>query len=55
MAWADTEKDARLAKWAVNNMSEVAQEINGKDIPESFNEAERAQVLLGYLAKIEKE
>ncbi|PKM42447.1 MAG: hypothetical protein CVV03_09805 [Firmicutes bacterium HGW-Firmicutes-8] len=54
-AWADTDKEAKLAKWAVNKMGDVTLEMSGEEIPESFNEAERAQVLLGYLAKIEKE
>ena len=54
-AWADTAKEARLAKWVVKNMAETARELSEKEIPESFNEAERAQVLLGYLANIEKD
>ncbi len=54
-AWADTAKDARLAKWAVKNMADTAHELSEKEIPESFKEVERAQVLLGYLANIEKD
>jgi hypothetical protein len=54
-AWADTVKEANLAKWSVSKMGDVSLEISEKEIPESFSEAERAQVLLGYLAKIEKQ
>jgi len=54
-AWADTDSEARIGKWAISKISEVALEMSKQEIPEGFNEAERAQVLLGYLAKIEKE
>ena len=57
-AWADTvnvNDNTRIVKWAVNQMGSVTLEISKQEIPESFNEVERAQVLLGYLAKIEKE
>jgi len=55
-AWADTntEMDVKYAKWAVNQMGIVSKIISEQEIPEMFNDAERAQVLLGYLAKIEK-
>ena len=57
-SWADSisvDEDTKLAKWAVNQMGIVALEMSEQDIPDSFNEVERAQVLLGYLARIEKE
>lgn len=57
-AWADSvsvNEDTKIAKWAVSQMGIVAQEMSQQDIPDSFNEVERAQVLLGYLARIEKE
>ena len=57
-AWADSvicNDETKIAKWAVNQMGITALEISKQEIPESFTEAERAQVLLGYLAKIEKE
>lgn len=57
-SWADTVSktdDTAIAKWAVNQMGKVALEISKQEIPVSFSEAERAQVLLGYLARIEKE
>lgn len=56
-AWADTDKNekVKLAKWAVNKMGDIALEMSEEEISESFSEAERAQVLLGYIAKIEKE
>lgn len=56
-AWAESvysNDSTKIAKWAVNKMGEVTLEMSEQEIPESFNEAERAQVLLGYLAKIEK-
>ena len=57
-AWADSvisNDETKIAKWAVNQMGITSLEISKQEIPESFTEAERAQVLLGYLAKIEKE
>lgn len=57
-AWADTvnaNDNTKIAKWAVNQMGNVTLEMSKQEIPENFNEVERAQVLLGYLAKIEKE
>ena len=57
-AWADSvsaNEDTKLAKWTVNQMGIVALEMSKQDIPDIFNEVERAQVLLGYLARIEKE
>lgn len=57
-AWADSvsaNDETKIAKWAVNQMGITSLEISKQEIPESFNEAERVQVLLGYLAKIEKE
>lgn len=57
-AWADTvdaNDNTKIAKWAINQIGNVALEMSMQEIPESFDEVERAQVLLGYLAKIEKE
>jgi len=57
-AWADSvigNDEAKIAKWAVNQMAITCLEISKQEVPESFDEVERAQVLLGYLAKIEKE
>lgn len=57
-AWADsviTNDDTKIAKWAVNQMGIVTLEMSKQGIPDSFDEVERAQVLLGYLARIEKE
>ncbi len=55
-AWADTnmETDVKYAKWAINQMGIVTKAISEQEIPNSFNDVERAQVLLGYLAKIDK-
>ena len=54
-AWANKTSDAGLANWSVKKMGDVSLEISENTIPDTFNEAERAQVLLGYLARIEKE
>ncbi len=57
-SWADSvsaNDETKIAKWAVNQMGNTSLEISNQEIPESFNEIERAQVLLGYLSKIEKE
>lgn len=56
LAWAEsaTGEDARLAKWILARFEEVSMKIataaNG--LPEQFNPAQQAQVLLGYLAAI---
>lgn len=54
-AWAEKTPDAGIARWALKNMGHVTLEIAENIIPDTFNEIERAQVLLGYLATIEKE
>ncbi len=50
--WADTagSSEARLAKWALARMGEVAQDLGQLSLPESTTDADKAQMLLGYLA-----
>jgi hypothetical protein len=54
-AWARGPKGTGLAKWSLAEMGKVANEMKDK-LPTAgpFNEAEQAQVLLGYLARAEK-
>ena len=54
LAWANTVtgEDSGLAKWILARFGEVSAKISSGDLPEVFNDAEQAQVLLGYLATI---
>lgn len=54
LAWAYTSvsENSRFAKWILARFEEVSLKIAAKDLPEYFNEAQQAQVLLGYLAEI---
>jgi len=57
LAWTDTEMDkkAALAKWAKNHMENICLELGTMDIPNEFNDVQKAQLFLGYLAKIKEE
>jgi len=62
-AWADTSwaddggadegtgKRIRRAKWAVKRMGEVAGELTGHLAERALNDSEKAEMLLGYLAR----
>ena len=54
LAWANTAtgEGAGLGKWILARYGEVSAKIAASDLPEQFNTAEQAQVLLGYLASI---
>jgi hypothetical protein len=54
LAWASTitGEGSGLAKWILARYGEVCSKIAGKEIPEIFDTAQQAQVLLGYLATI---
>lgn len=54
LAWANTAtgEGTGLAKWVLARYGEVSAKIAASDLPEQFNAAEQAQVLLGYLASI---
>lgn len=55
VAWADTEKDnnVKLAKWAQKHIGNICADLGTINIPDEFDDVQRAQVLLGYLAKID--
>ena len=55
VAWVDTEKDKdiRFAQGAQKQLGIICAELGTMDIPEEFDDVQRAQVLLGYLARIE--
>lgn len=57
IAWADTEEDkkAELAKLAKNHMGCICAELGTMNIPNEFDDVQKAQLLLGYLARIERE
>ncbi|MEX1031622.1 MAG: hypothetical protein WDZ91_16475 [Paenibacillaceae bacterium] len=54
LAWANTAtgEGSGLAKWILTQYGEVCSKIGGKEIPETLDSAQQAQVLLGYLATI---
>jgi len=54
-AWANTVggDDAGLAKWTLQRFREIADQLGNQALPESCNDSDKAQMLLGYLARIE--
>jgi hypothetical protein len=52
-AWADTDQrgEAALAKWAVGRMGEVALGLTGRLPERAMTDVEKAELLLGYLAR----
>jgi len=52
-AWA-ARSDNRLARWALGEMGAVANELARNPLPARMDDAARAQLLLGYLARAEK-
>lgn len=55
-AWTKKEKgeQAKLGRWAVNELGKVSNILCEKTLPSTTTSVERAQILLGYLARIEK-
>ena len=55
-AWTRKEQgeDVRLARWSVGQLGKVSALLADKTLPSSTSNAERAQILLGYLAKFEE-
>jgi hypothetical protein len=51
-SWANTAHGGnfRLAKWALSQAGKVSSELAGLDLPNRTNDADKAQILLGYLA-----
>ncbi len=54
-AWTKKEQGeyVKLARWAVGQLGKVTALLSEKTLPSSTTSAERAQILLGYLAKSE--
>ncbi|MGC8603675.1 MAG: hypothetical protein ACP5VS_08320 [Desulfomonilaceae bacterium] len=53
-SWANTAhgEDCRLAKWALIQAGEVSLKLAGLDLPNCTNDSDKAQILLGYLARL---
>ena len=52
--WATT-RGTGLAKWTLKKIGEITTELSKVEWPERMHDAEKAQLLLGYLAREEKE
>lgn len=54
-AWANKThgEDNRLAKWTLSHMGTVSNELAGFILPDRTNDADKAQMLLGYLSRFE--
>lgn len=54
-AWTKKEQgeQVKLARWAVGELGKVADLLSDKNLPSSTSSIERAQILLGYLARSE--
>lgn len=52
-AWADKVQGEkyRLVKWTLNQMGQVANELANCNLPNRSDDAAKAQMLLGYLAR----
>lgn len=55
-AWANTatEDGVELAKWALQQLGQITRELGEQALPELCNDADKAQMLLGYLSRPEK-
>ncbi|MBK5291613.1 MAG: hypothetical protein JJE04_08065 [Acidobacteriia bacterium] len=53
-AWARGKKGTGLARWSCSEMGKIASELAPQLFNRRLNEAEQAQLLLGYLAREEK-
>jgi len=54
-AWTNKAKgeDSALAKWTLNQMEKTSSELSKIKLPNSSSDADKAQILLGYLARFE--
>lgn len=54
-AWANTADGDKvgLAKWALQRFRNITEELSKQILPEQCNDADKAQMLLGYLASIQ--
>jgi hypothetical protein len=52
-AWADKgdSEEYRLAKWAVGQMGQVCQRLSELELPSETDQAFRAELFLGYMAR----
>ena len=52
-AWADTDGSGKagLAKWALSRMAEVSDGLKGRLPERALTDAEKAEMLLGYLVR----
>ena len=55
-AWArsDQSEGARLAKWHLGQMGPIANDLADAELPSRITDVEKAELLLGYLARSEK-
>lgn len=55
-AWTKKEsgEKVKLARWALGELGEISDLLSKSNLPSSTTSAERAQILLGYLARPEK-
>lgn len=55
-AWAQRAhgENVRLAKWALAELGKVSDKLSELSIPKTAGDTEKAQILLGYLARTEK-
>jgi len=54
-SWANTSQDSSLAGWALNEFRRVSEQIGKMVLPVRCNDADKAQMLLGYLSRIGEE
>lgn len=54
-AWANTAtgEGVGLAKWVLQRYQHVTEELGKQTLPQQCEDADKAQMLLGYLARIE--
>ena len=54
-SWANTAggEGLGLAKWTLGQMGQVSNELASCEVPKRTNDADKAQILLGYLARPE--
>jgi hypothetical protein len=50
----DNQDALKLARWAVGQLGKVTDSLSEKTLPDHTTSAERAQILLGYLARADK-
>jgi hypothetical protein len=57
-AWAQTVQggdEVRLAKWLLGELGKISAQMSEQELPPTCGDAEKAEMLLGYLARSEKE